>query len=489
MLISDVLIVEDEPMVARFIRQEVEKIEGLRILNTCGSAEEACKYITEKTPQILVTDIRMRGMTGLELIRYAKGIKPDIQVVIISGYGVFEYAKEAMKLGIADYLLKPIDPDELNKSLKSLQNALLQEYNDKRNQRLKRLLVQERFDWIHDLYSCEQVNLLMVCQSGDPESTLELCTSGISALENGRVNAVLWSHAVLMIEPLIQGEKRSSCLQKLEKWLWDHRETNTFNSLITRIPVRVEELGNVLPVFYRTLRKERILGCQIRQSFPLEKPAEESRPMELPPTMLSRNPEKLKTTYERLFVRWEQEKWTIWQVRGGIFVLLDGLRQFYPISDQFPVLTEKVAENLRFADTYAEAMHSTWRILETVLQKESLERNEVRINLETLYQEVARYIQRNCDKNDSLQEIAKRFHVSQPYISRAFRIYAGMSYKEYCMHQKIEMAKRIISAQQDVLFKDVAAKVGIEQSYFSTVFHRMTGLYPSEYKASVEGTK
>lgn len=489
MLTFDVLIVEDEPMVARFIQQVIEEIDGLHVIKACGSAEEACKYITEKSPQILVTDIRMRGMTGLELTRHAKQVKPDIQVVIISGYGLFEYAKEAIKLGIADYLLKPIDPDELTLSLKNIYNTLLQEHNDKRNQRLKRLLVQEQFDWIRPLYSCEQVNLLMVCQSGDPESTLELCTSGISALENARINAVLWSHAVLMVEPLTPGEKNDSNLRKLEKWLWDHRETNTFNSLINRTPVSLETIAEVLPVFYRTLRKERILGCQIRQSFPLERPAEESRPLDLSAAMLSRNPEKLKAVYERLFARWEQEKWTIWQVRGGIFALLDGLRQFYPISEQLPVLTEKIAESLRFADTFADVMQSTWRIIETVIRKESLERNEVRINLETLYQEVSRYIQHNCDKNDSLQEIAKRFHVSQPYISRAFRTYAGMSYKEYCMHQKIEMAKTIITAQQDVLFKDVAAKVGIEQSYFSTVFHRMTGLYPSEYKALQEEKK
>ena len=487
MLIFDVMIVEDEPMVARFIQQIAEEVEGLRVLKTCGNAEEACKFITESSPQILITDIRMRGMTGLELVRYAKQIKPDIQVMIISGYGLFEYAKEAMKLGIADYLLKPIDPDELTKSLKNLYCTLIQAYNDRRNQRLKRLLVQERFEQIGDLYKCEQVNLLMVCQSGDPESTLELCTAGVSALENGRLNTVIWNHAVLIIEPLVQEERAASSLQKLERWLWDHRETQTFNSLISCAPVAVEALDEVLPVFYRALRKERILGCQIRQTFPLEKPADESRPVEIPTKMLTRTPEVLNVAYQQLFARWEQEKWTIWQVRAGIFVLLDNLRQFYPISDQFPVITEKIAENLRFSDSFAEAMHSTWKVLETVIQKESLERNDVRINLEMLYQEVARYIQHNCQKNDSLQEIAKRFHVSQPYISRAFRIYAGMSYKEYCMHQKIEMAKKIISTQQDVLFKDVAAKVGIEQSYFGTVFHRMTGLYPSEYKASQEG--
>ena len=111
MLTCSVLIAEDEPLVARFIGQVIEKIEGLQVLEICSNAEEACNYITAHQPKILVTDIRMREMSGLELVRYAKKVKPDIKVIIISGYGLFEYAKEAMKLGIEDYLLKPIDPD------------------------------------------------------------------------------------------------------------------------------------------------------------------------------------------------------------------------------------------------------------------------------------------------------------------------------------------------------------------------------------------
>ena len=486
MLTCSVLIAEDEPLVARFIGQVIEKIEGLQVLEICSSAEEACDYITTHQPKILVTDIRMREMSGLELVRYAKKVKPDIKVIIISGYGLFEYAKEAMKLGIEDYLLKPIDPDELTASLRSIQNTLLRAFNEKTNQSLKRLLAAGSFEKIGALYDCKQVNLLLACQSGDPENALELCAAGISCLDDAQINAALWNNAVLAIEPRQEGESRSSSLPKLEEWMVTNRDTKTFTVLSVSKSVDTDSLESVIPELYRCLRRSRILGSTICRSYPLDQPIPTEHSNEVPVELLSRNVEKAKAAFTSLFAEWERERRTIWQVRSALFIVIDKLRQVYPISEQLPIYNEKVAEILRFADTFSEARETIWKLLEQIMHEEPEDRGEARINLKTLYQEVASYVQHNCDKNDSLQEIAKRFHVSQPYISRAFRTYAGMSYKEYCMHQKIELAKAMILAQQDVLFKDVATKVGIEQTYFSTVFHRMTGLYPSEYKAMQE---
>lgn len=485
MLTCSVLIAEDEPLVARFIGQVIEKIEGLQVLEICSSAEEACNYISSHQPKILVTDIRMRDMSGLELVRYAKRVKPDIKVIIISGYGLFEYAKEAMKLGIEDYLLKPIDPDELTASLKNIQNTLLRVFNEKTNQSLKRLLTAGSFEKIGALYDCKQVNLLMACQSGDPENALELCAAGISYLDDVQVNAALWNNAVVVIEPRRE-ESRPSCLPKLEEWMVANRDTKTFAVLSVKDSVDTDSLESTLPEVYRALRRSRILGVTICRSYPLDQPVSTEYANEVPVELLSRNVEKVKAAFTSLFTEWEQERRTIWQVRSALFIVIDKLRQVYPISEQLPIYNEKIAEILRFADTFSEARETIWKLLEQIVHEEPEDRGEARINLKTLYQEVASYVQRNCDKNDSLQEIAKRFHVSQPYISRAFRVYAGMSYKEYCMRQKIELAKAIIRTQQDVLFKDVATKVGIEQTYFSTVFHRMTGLYPSEYKAMQE---
>ena len=85
-------------------------------MEVAGLAEngpEALELIERERPDILITDIRMPGCDGLELIRRAKELRPELEIVIISGYAHFEYAQTAIRYGVGNYLLKPIKKDEL----------------------------------------------------------------------------------------------------------------------------------------------------------------------------------------------------------------------------------------------------------------------------------------------------------------------------------------------------------------------------------------
>ena len=68
----------------------------------------------DEQPQLLITDIRMPGCDGIELIRRAKELQPDLHFIVISGYRQFEYAQSALKYGVEDYLLKPLKQEELS---------------------------------------------------------------------------------------------------------------------------------------------------------------------------------------------------------------------------------------------------------------------------------------------------------------------------------------------------------------------------------------
>ena len=74
------------------------------------------------------------------------------------------------------------------------------------------------------------------------------------------------------------------------------------------------------------------------------------------------------------------------------------------------------------------------------------------------------------------------FGVSQPYISKLFRTYSGESFKEYVLRKKIDTAVSLMEENPAVFIKDIAEQVGFDQLYFSTVFHRMMGQYPSQYR-------
>ena len=71
-------------------------------------------------PDIVITDIRMPGMDGLDFIERARELNPEIVFVIISGYSDFDFAKRAIKYGVSDYLLKPIDEAELRSNLANI---------------------------------------------------------------------------------------------------------------------------------------------------------------------------------------------------------------------------------------------------------------------------------------------------------------------------------------------------------------------------------
>lgn len=86
---------------------------GMQVVAVAHDGFEALQLIREKTPDIVITDIRMPGYNGVELIRLGKKISSNMNFIIISGYSQFEYAKEAVHYGAIDYLLKPIKRNEL----------------------------------------------------------------------------------------------------------------------------------------------------------------------------------------------------------------------------------------------------------------------------------------------------------------------------------------------------------------------------------------
>ena len=112
-----VLIADDEIKVSELIQCLIDWDKlGMEVIGTVNDGVEAYELILEKHPDIVITDIRMPGMDGIELVEKVLGnVESDRKVffVIISGYSQFEYAQQAVKLGVEDYLLKPIKKKEL----------------------------------------------------------------------------------------------------------------------------------------------------------------------------------------------------------------------------------------------------------------------------------------------------------------------------------------------------------------------------------------
>ena len=113
-----ILLVEDEPLIRRTLKKIITNANNK--YEICGEAEngeEGIKKASELEPDIIITDICMNHMTGLEMIEKLKSIIPSCIIIILTGYRDFEYAKQAIELGAFRFLLKPTKKDELLEAL------------------------------------------------------------------------------------------------------------------------------------------------------------------------------------------------------------------------------------------------------------------------------------------------------------------------------------------------------------------------------------
>lgn len=128
-----VFLAEDETIIRQGIKNNIDwNSNGFELVGEAGDGEYAYPMILKYQPDILLTDVKMPFMDGLELSRAVKKALPKTKIIVFSGYNEFDYAKEAIKIGISDYLLKPVTAVSLMESLKKVADQILEERENSR---------------------------------------------------------------------------------------------------------------------------------------------------------------------------------------------------------------------------------------------------------------------------------------------------------------------------------------------------------------------
>jgi two-component system, response regulator YesN len=111
-----VLIADDESLARTTLRSMLQELQQpLEILEDATNGEEMVELVRRYTPDIIFVDIKMPKLDGLEAIKHSKALAPDAKWLILTGFSEFVYAQEALRIGVSDYLLKPVDPGEVGK--------------------------------------------------------------------------------------------------------------------------------------------------------------------------------------------------------------------------------------------------------------------------------------------------------------------------------------------------------------------------------------
>ncbi len=125
------IIVDDEPKIRKGLFKLLDAQEGFQVTGVFEDVHSALKALYELEADVIITDIKMPEVSGLELIRQIRERNLNIRIIILSGYSNFSYAQKAIELGVTRYLLKPTDPKELLSVLKELEQELFPETHEK----------------------------------------------------------------------------------------------------------------------------------------------------------------------------------------------------------------------------------------------------------------------------------------------------------------------------------------------------------------------
>ena len=122
------MIADDEPLIRRGIKQLID-LSSLQIgeIHEASTGEEALKVFEEFKPEIVLMDINMPKIDGLSVAKKIKSINPDTKIAIITGYNYFDYAQTAIKIGVEDYILKPVTKSEIEALLVKVVSKLNEE--------------------------------------------------------------------------------------------------------------------------------------------------------------------------------------------------------------------------------------------------------------------------------------------------------------------------------------------------------------------------
>ena len=121
---TNVLIVDDEKIEREGLKYLLSREEGERNVFEASNGKQALQIIRSEDIQLVLTDIKMPHMDGLELSRRAKEENPALQIIIFSGYSDFAFAQEAIRYGVTEYILKPVNPDDFHKVIQKAEKEI-----------------------------------------------------------------------------------------------------------------------------------------------------------------------------------------------------------------------------------------------------------------------------------------------------------------------------------------------------------------------------
>ncbi len=493
------IVADDEKVIRESIVECIDwEAVGVKIVASCNNGVEVLDAIMDESPDIVLTDIKMPGFTGLELIEKISKMDPDVEFIILSGYKEFDFAKQAMQLGVRCYLLKPAGEEQLITAVENAKSNCLSKKSrnslELEQQRLSKQAEEyHRQLLLYDLFVSGAKPAESNCYKKSKSKTGYL-TAYFSFVEECFIKAfaeaVYWildefgivpivdflyvrhSMAVIMEnEPGLSGKLRS-----FSENAWFSGQTvritytcNTCDNLTESLQRLTSNLMRYSKIFSISAR------LQLREVYNACLSFEKTQILtgQLMTYHGRTDGEgKIKKLLENYFTPIED----INLLHNYGIHLLSQLIRALPEMQFYKSVYQDLLEKLSLCEditTYREIL--TDQIM--LLLSDCVEKNSI-------VTQVKNYVEENLSNPDiSLKKIAReQVHMNVDYLSRIFAKENGEKFSHYLNRRRIETAKNLL-LMQDSTIAFVADRVGCGNNprYFSQIFKKYTGYTPSAY--------
>lgn len=532
-----IILVDDEEEVRKAIISNIQwERLGFRMIGDAENGEEALELIEQLEPDVVMTDIRMPYMDGLTLARRIRQKYPSVKILIFSGYDDFEYAQQAIKLNVTEYILKPVNGEELTEILGRVRSNLDEEIEQRRNVALLQESYQKSLPIIREMFLNDLVRGKIEAEDIRPR----LAEYGIDILD-----AAKWIAMVIDVEKTeAAGSKALSLHQEwklipisvmrlVEDQLKGYCRFAIFNSSSgISILAAIDEantqtgfinlLGDICKECKRILELTITIGVgdgcdsleQVSASYQAAVDALGYRAIVGTGSPIYINDVE-PVSRGKLILDSRDETALIAAIKFGppekiraaarlIAGRMDGAKvharqyQAYMLS-VVNCLTRLVQQyDLNLAEIF-DPEQNYFNLPETLLDPAYFEEwivragsrlnavmNQKRDNTtKQVVMQAREYIQEHYRNPDlSVETICQQLHLSPAYFSTIFKKETGQTYIAYLTELRLSKAVELLQETDDKTYV-IAAKVGYqEQNYFSYVFKKRFGVSPTKFRGA-----
>ncbi|MEC6748206.1 response regulator [Marinilactibacillus sp. XAAS-LB27] len=486
-----VVLVDDEPIVREGMAYIIDwKKEGFQIIDSVDNGVAGLDVIEEKEPDLVITDIRMPGLNGLEMVEAAKKRQLHSKFIVLSGYSDFEYAQKSVSLGALHYLLKPIDDVQLTEILRKIKLQIEEEQTKKteRTHVEKYLFANQLFSYImyrEKAFDLGRLNRyqtfrLMKISSKETRVNLQLLLDFEKTLIGEEHFYTYTDGRTILL--LICNEEQ----HQFERVVRRFSEVESVQLKISSVTEKSEEL----PVLYDEIRgldnlsyifpNEQILLSSLlktKAAYPL---SVNQLLTKLKKAIKDNNKKQIESVLDECVAFFQHSNKSVEEVKREWSYIFIECVEFLEESMHKPV--KEIEKDKILSVIWKESsIDQTAHFLKFTFYDfgrffyEAFEKQDI-------VEEIKRYTKKNYHLNLNLKELAQHFNYSQSYLGKKFKADVKVSYHDYLDTIRLNKAKQFLE-EGSLYVYEIAKMVGYSNyDYFHKKFKKQFGVSPKGYQ-------